>query len=357
MSTEPFNERQQPHSHPQPTQAGPPPHAVLMQMVMGTWVAQIASAFAQLGIADNIAKGKLSVDELAEECSANPEALYRLLRAAASIGLCVETAPRHFALTPIGDALRADAHHSMRDFVVAETARGHWLPWGRLADAVRRGGPMTEEVLGVSAWEYYAQNIDEGHCFARAMGNLSTIVSEDVARVYDAGDVKRIVDVGGSEGVLLRGLLDRVPGARGVLFDRPEIIEGAKGAVGASGLADRVELVSGDFLTEAPAGGDLYLLKSILHDWPDEQCETIVRNIHRAAAPDSRLLVVEMTLPDGPAGTPSPVPLMDMNMLVMLGGRERTASEFGALLARCGYMVERVVPTPGPFSVIEARRV
>lgn len=356
MSAEPLNERQQPHSQPQPQ--GPPPHAVLMQMVMGSWVAQIASAFAQLEIPDSIAKGKISVEEIASEASANPEALYRMLRAAAAIGLCYETAPRHFALTPVGDALRHDAPHSVRDFVVAETARGHWLPWGRFADAVRRGGPMTEETLGVSAWDYYAQNIEEGRCFARGMGNLSKIVSEDVARVYDPGDVKRIVDVGGSEGVLLRGLLARVPGAQGVLFDRPEIIEGAKSAIQSSGFADRVELVAGDFLTDAPAGGDLYLLKSILHDWPDDACETIVRNIHRTAARDSRLLVVEMTLPDGPAGgAPSPVPLMDMNMLVMLGGRERTASEFAALLARCGYRVERVVPTPGPFSVIEARRI
>lgn len=365
MSADPFNERPQPHSHPhhphtshvdaQP-QAGPPPHAVLMQMVMGVWVAQIASAVAQLGIADNIAKGKVSVDELAADASANPDALYRLLRAAASAGLCAETAPRHFALTPVGDALRSDAPHSMRDFVVAETAPGHWLPWGRLADAVRRGGPMTEEILGSNAWEYYAKNPDEARCFARAMSNISTIASEEVAQVYDPGDVKHIVDVGGSEGVLLRGLLVRAPGARGVLFDRPEIVDAAKGAIESSGFADRVELVPGDFLAEAPAGGDLYLLKSILHDWPDEQCETIVRNIHRAAAAESRLLVVEMTLPDGPAGAPSPVPLMDMNMLVMLGGRERTAAEFTALLARCGYVVERVVPTPGPFSVIEARR-
>jgi len=366
MSAEPFNERSETHSHPhhphtshvepQP-QAGPPPHVVLMQMVMGLWVAQIASAFAQLEIADNIAKGKVSVDELAAECSANGEALYRYLRAAAAVGLCVETAPRHFALTPVGDALRSDAARSMRDFVVAETARGHWLPWGRLADAVRRGGPMTEEVLGMNAWEYYAENIDEARCFAGAMSNLSAIVSEDVSRVYDPGEVKRIVDVGGSEGVLLRGLLARVPDARGVLYDRPEIIEGAKSAIEASGFAERVDLIGGDFLAEAPGGGDLYLLKSILHDWPDEQCETIVRNVHRAAAPESRLLVVEMTLPDGPAGPGSPVPLMDMNMLVMLGGRERTASEYAALLARCGYVVERVVPTPGPFSVIEARRV
>jgi len=354
MSAEPFDERPQAHVQPQ---AGPPPHAVLMQMVMGIWAAQIASAVAQLEIPDHIARGKVSVDDLAAEANADAEALYRLLRAAGSIGLCAETAPRHFALTPVGDALRSDAAHSVRDFVIAETASGHWLPWGRLADAVRRGGPMTEETLGMNAWEYYAKNIDEGRCFARGMGNLSAIVSEDVARVYDPGDVRRIVDVGGSEGVLLRGLLARAPEARGVLFDRPEIIEAAKGPIESSGFADRVELAGGSFLDEVPVGGDLYVLKSILHDWPDEQCETIVRNVHRAAAPESRLMIVEMTLPDGPAGTPSPVPLMDMNMLVMLGGRERTASEFSALLARCGYRVERVVPTPGPFSVIEARRV
>jgi hypothetical protein len=338
-------------------ESGPPPHVAVMQMVMGVWAAQIASAVAQLGVADNIAKGKVSVDELAAECSANPDALYRLLRAAAAIGLCAETAPRHFALTPVGDALRSDAPHSMRDFLVAETAPGHWLPWGRVADAVRRGGPMTEEVLGANAWDYYAKHIDEAHCFARGMSNVSTIASEDVARVYEPGDVKRIVDVGGSEGVLLRGLLAHAPGARGVLYDRPEIIEAAKGAIASSSFADRIDVTGGDFLAEVPGGGDLYVMKSILHDWPDEQCETIIRNVHRAAAPDSRLLVVEMTLPDGPAGAPSPVPLMDMNMLVMLGGRERTAAEFGALLARCGYMVERVIPTPGPFSVIEARRV
>src|ERR1043165_3202341 len=154
MSVDRFEER--PQAQPP---AGPPPHAVLMQMVMGSWVAQIASAFAQLEVPDNIAKGKASVDELAAAASANAEALYRLLRAAASIGLCAETAPRHFALTPVGNALRRDATHSVRDFVVAETARGHWLPWGRLADAVRRGGPVTGESPGRGGGGDYATDL------------------------------------------------------------------------------------------------------------------------------------------------------------------------------------------------------
>ena len=333
----------------------PPPHVVVIRMLTGMWVAQIMSAVAQLGVADLIAAGTRSVDHLAEECSADPNALGRLLRAAATIGLIVETAPAEFALTPLGTTLCANAHGSLRDFIIAETAPGHWLPWGRLTDAVRRGGAMASEALGVDAWEYYARNVEEGRCFARAMSNLSAIASEDVAHVYDPGDARLIVDVGGSEGMLLRGILGQAPKARGVLFDRPDVIEGARHALAESGMADRIELASGDFFSDIPGGGDLYLLKSVLHDWSDDKCQEIVKNVHRVAPEGSRLLIVEMLLPDTPQ--PSPVTLMDMNMLVMLGGRERTAGEYTALLQRCGYEVERVLPTGGLFSVVEARRV
>jgi hypothetical protein len=319
------------------------------------WAAQILSAVAQLGVPDLIAAGTRSVEHLADECAADASALHRLLRAAATVGLVVETGPAEFALTPLGETLRANTPGSLRDFVIAETAPGHWLPWGRLVDAVKRGGAMTKETLGLDPWDYYAANVEEGRCFARGMSNLSAIASADVARVYDPGDARRIVDVGGSEGVLLRGILARAPHARGVLFDRPDVIEGARGAVANSGMGDRIDVVSGDFFTDMPAGGDLYLLKSVLHDWPDDKCEEIVRSVHRGAAEGSRLVLVEGLLPDTPQ--PSPVTLMDMNMLVMLGGRERTAGEYTALLKRCGYEVQRVIPTGGMFGVIEAKRV
>lgn len=335
------------------TQA-PPPHAIVLQMLTGMWVAQILSAFAQLGIADHIEGANGSARELAEACGADSRALVRLLRAAATLGLVTETAER-FSLTPLGATLATSAPRSLRDFVVAETAPGHWLPWGRLADAVRSGGSMARQTLGCDPWEYYATNSEEGRCFARAMSNLSALAADDVARVYDPGDARVIVDVGGSEGVLLRGLLARAGNARGVLFDRADVIEGARAAVDASGMQERIDLVSGDFFGEVPGGGDIYLLKSILHDWPDDKCEEIVRSVHRTAPPQSRLVVVEMLLADSPQ--PSPVTLMDMNMLVMLGGRERTAAEYTALLARCGYTVERVIPTGGMFSVIDAVRV
>ncbi len=364
MSIEPAHKHphpQEPHQsaaqgHDPVAQPAPPPHVAMFQIMNGMWVSQVASAVAQLGVADFIAAGTRHADRLAEECGADADALVRLLRAAATIGLCRETAPKEFALTPVGETLRTQAPGSMRDILIAETAPGHWLPWGRLVDSVRAGKPMTNETLGMSAWDYYAKNSGEGQCFARGMSNLSAIASHDVAAVYNVGQARTIVDVGGSEGVLLRGLLRNAPpDTRGVLFDRPEIIDFAGAAITASDLAGRIELAAGDFFVDVPSGGDVYLLKSILHDWPDAACETILRNIHRAAGPRSRVVIVEMVLPDEPQ--PSPVALMDMNMLVMLGGRERTSGEYRALLAKCGFALERVVPTQGMFAVLEAKLV
>lgn len=328
-----------------------PPHIAMFQIMNGMWVSQIASAVAQLGIPDFIASGVRTVDDLAEEAEADPQALHRLLRAAQTIGLVVESAPKQFDLTPVGDTLRASVPGSMRDLVIAETAPGHWLPWGQLTEAVRRGTPRTMDTLGMNAWEYYAKNPDEGHCFARGMGNISAVAAKDVAEVYSVGEAKRIVDVGGSEGVMLRSFLRAAPHARGVLFDRADVIDYVRRSL----VDDRIELVAGDFFEGVPAGGDVYVLKHILHDWSDADCERILRNVHRAAAPGARLVLVEMLLPEVPQ--PSPVTLMDLNMLVMLGGRERTQDEFRALLDRCGFTLERVVPTPGMFAVLEAQRV
>jgi len=353
MSAEPSTSPAQEH---QPsTQPAAPPHVALLQIMNGMWVTQIASAVAQLGVADQIAGGKTESEAIAAAVGADPDALYRLLRAAATIGLLHESAPKRFDLTPVGETLVSDVPGSMRDIIIAETLPGHWLPWGQLTEAVRRGGPMARETLGMDPWEYYARNQEEGRWFARGMGNLSAVASQDVSAVYDPGHARRIVDVGGSEGVLLRGLLSRAPNATGILFDRPDVIELARASWQPGEPGDRIELVGGDFFKEVPAGGDLYLLKHILHDWADEQCQQILRTVHAAAAPGSRLLLVEMLLPEGP--TPSPVALMDMNMLVMLGGRERTAGQFATLLGRCGYELQRVIPTPGMFAVLEAARV
>ncbi|HKR65798.1 MAG TPA: methyltransferase [Thermoanaerobaculia bacterium] len=329
-------------------QQAPPPHVHVFQMVMGLWHAQIAATAARFGVADLIARGVTRSDDIAREADADPRALYRFLRAAASAGLFIETEPGSFANTPVGDCLRSDSPTSLRDFVIAETAPGHWLPWGRLHDAIKSGHSVTTEALGVPAWDYYKANPEEGLAFARAMGNLSKIVAMDVVRLYDPSQFRRIVDVGGSQGVLLRALLDRAPNARGVLFDLPEVTASAPQDA-------RVEIVSGSFFDTIPEGGDLYVLKSILHDWPDERCDAILANVHRAAAPGATVLLVETILTPPPQ--PSPVTFMDMNMLVMLDGRERTADEYGEMLRRAGFAMQRVIPTGGMFGLVEARRI
>jgi len=328
------------------TQVPPPPVQVL-QMMMGLWVSQILAATARFGVADAIARGVTSSDDLARECGADPQALLRLLRGAASAGLLTESAAGTFALTPLGECLRSDAPGSLRDLVIAECAPGHWLPWGQLYEGVKAGRSLAGEILGMPVWEYYAKNHEEGLSFARGMGNLSALVSQDVARLYDASAFRTIVDVGGSQGILLRGLLAQNPNARGILYDLPEVTADAK-------PVERMEIVSGSFFERVPEGGDLYLLKSILHDWPDEKCAEILRSIHKAAKPGTKLLVVEMLLPDQPQ--PSPVTFMDLNMLVMLNGRERTAADFKKLLGDNGFRLLRVIPTGGTFSLIEAER-
>jgi len=324
-----------------------PPHVHVLQLMMGLWHAQIVAAAARFGVADLMATGVHDVDSLAHECGADPDALYRLLRACAALGIFFESEPRRFALTPAGECLRSDTAGSLRDLLIAETAPGHWLPWGQLHEAVKAGKSLATDILGMPVWEYYGRNQEEGLSFARGMGNLSALVSADVTRVYGANGFKRIVDVGGSQGVLLRSLLATNPHARGVLFDLPEVV--------ANAASDpRIDVVGGDFFTEVPADGDLYLLKSILHDWPDDRCTEILKAIHTAAKRDAKLLVVEMLLPDTPE--PSPVAFMDLNMLVMLGGRERTAGEMTALLATSGFNVTRIEPI-GMFSLIEAEAV
>jgi len=325
--------------------AEPPPHVHVLQLMMGMWHAQIVAAAARFGIADLVASGVHDVDSLAQECGADPDALHRLLRACAALGIFFESEPRRFALTPAGACLRSDVAGSLRDLLIAETAPGHWLPWGQLFETIQQGRSLAGDILGMPVWEYYAKNHDEGLSFARGMGNLSAIVSQDVTRAYDASGFARIVDVGGSQGVLLSSLLAAAPNARGVLFDLPEVVANAKSD-------PRMEIVAGSFFDDpVPAGGDLYLLKQILHDWPDDRCTEILKNIHQAAKPGATLLVVEMLLPDTPQ--PSPVTFMDLNMLVMLGGRERTAAEMTALLAGGGFRVTRITPV-GLFSLIEA---
>jgi len=333
---------------------GTPPSAVMMGLITGYWVSQAVGVAARLGVPDQLGGGPRPSDELARAVDADPGALYRVLRFLASRGVFSEPAPGVFGLTPLGDTLRSDWPGSVRSFAITETAPGHWLPWGRLAESVRTGEPMARPALGMDLFDWYAQNPDEAASFSAAMGNLAALTAGELVRAYDVSAVRTVVDVGGAHGVLLRAVLEANPRARGILVDLPHVIAGAGDAIAAAGLSDRCELVSGDFFEAVPSGGDLHLLKQVVHDWDDERATRLLRNCHRALAPDGRLLLVEMVIPAD--NRPSPAQGMDVNMLVLLGGRERTEEQFARLLEGAGFRLERIIPTRSPFHVIEAAR-
>jgi hypothetical protein len=334
---------------------GTPLPEVMLQIITGYWVSQAVGVVARLGVPDQLAGGPRSSDDLAQAVGAQPQALFRVLRTLASIGIFSQPDPGVFGLTPLGETLRSDTPVSVRNFAIAETAYSHWQPWGRFFDSVRTGKPMSREALGMEVFEWYGQNPEEAEFFTAAMGNLSALTASELVRVYDCTTARTIADVGGAHGVLLAAVLHANPNARGILFDLPQVIETAAPAIAAHGVADRVVLAAGDFFAAVPAGADLHILKTIVHDWDDEHAARILTNCHRALNPGGKILLVELVVP--PDNQPSAVQPMDLNMLVMLGGRERTEAEFEGLLAGAGFRLDRVSPTHSPFSVIEAARI
>ncbi|SEU33967.1 methyltransferase [Stigmatella erecta] len=330
------------------------PAQQMYELVASYWKTQLVAAVARLGLADLLGRGARLSDELAHEVKASPDGVYRLLRGGVAIGLFEETPPRTFTLTPLGACLRTSEPGSMADWAITQAGQVHWLPWGQLHEAVRTGQPMTRQVLGAEGWEYLAKHPEEAASFARAMGNLSAFVASDVARVHDFSRYARVADVGGSEGVLLAAVLRAFPPCQGILFDLPHVIEGARERLKAEGLAGRTQVVGGNFFEPVLPEAEAYLLKNVLHDWDDARCTLLLTQIHRAAPAGARLLVVEGVIPDD--GRASATALMDVNMLVMVGGRERTASEYKALLASASWELERITPAGALVSVVEARR-
>ena len=332
-----------------------PPPAAMMGLITGYWISQAVGVVAQLGVADLLSDGPRSNDEIAQAVRAEPQPMFRVLRLLTSLGVFEEVAPRTFGLTPLGDTLRSDAPDSVRNFAITETLPGHWLPWGRLLDSVRTGRPMTYETLGMSLFDWYAQNPDEANYFNAAMGNLSALAAAELVRVFDFSTVRTVADIGGAHGVLLAAILAANPTARGILFDLPHVVATARDAIDAQGLSERCELVSGDFFDTVPGGADLHLLKQIIHDWDDDQATQLLRNCHHALNTNGKILLVEMVIP--PNNLPSPAQAMDLNMLVVAGGRERTEDEYRQLFQAAGFRLERIIPTHSPFNVIEATRI
>lgn len=322
-----------------------------MGLVCGFWVARAIYAATRLGIPDLLADGPKTTAELARLTASHGPSLYRLLRALASVGLFSETEDG-FRSTPLGDTLRSDVPASLSSFVLMELGESHHRAWGELVHAVRTGEPAFDAAMGVTAWDFFERDQEMARHLGRAMHGLTENVVAAVLEVYDFSGFSRVVDVGGGEGGFLAAVLAGLPEATGVLFDLPYVIDNAQARMRETGLSDRCELVGGDFFAKVPAGGDLYLLKWVLHDWGDEESIAILRNCRQAIAEDGRLLVVDTVIPPGDA--PAPGKFIDLNMMVLGSGRERTAAEFTALFAAAGFRLNRVLPMRSPSSVVEA---
>jgi SAM-dependent methyltransferase len=334
---------------PSTEQPPEPARAALLRIGFGFAAAQSLSVAAELGIADLLAAGSQTVEALAAATKTDPSALRRVLRLLAAEGIFSEEASGSFVQTQFSDALRADAPGSPRDFL-RMIGREPFLAWGRLLDAVRSGQPSFELVYGAPRFAWLGKNPEAATLFQAAMVAVGEDVIEPVADGYEFGNLRLVVDVGGGHGRLLSAILARYPGVEGILFDLPSGIAAAEAGVG--GPLPRCKLVAGDFFESVPTGGDAYIMKKVLHDWADDDAVRILDNCRRAMRPGGRILVAETVIPPGNA--PDPIKVMDVNMLVVTGGRERTAEEFASLFARAGLRAGRVVPTGARISILEA---
>lgn len=331
-----------------------PPTQIMMQLITGYWLSQAVGVAAHLGIADALAGGHRTSDDLGWALGAHPKSVYRLMRLLTSIGVFDKEGDDCFTLNPLGETLLSKGPGSVRNFAITETAPGHWLPWGRLIDSVRTGKPMTRETLGMELFDWYGQNPEEASFFTTAMGDLSRLAAAELVRVYDFSNAQKVVDVGGAHGILLEAVLLANTAAQGILYDLPHVIATADQNVDPR-VKERLKLESGDFFKLIPKGGDLHLLKQIIHDWDEERAALVLANCHDALSPGGKLLLIEMVVPGD--NQPNFAQAMDLNMLTILGGRERTEEEYRTLLEASGFRLERVIATRSPFSVLEALRV
>ncbi len=329
-----------------------PPSARLMTLMAGSWISQAVYVAAKLGIADLLADGPRSSADLACATKAHADALHRILRALASVGIFAEAEDGRFALTPMAESLRSRAPGSLRALAVIRCEEWSWRAWGQLLHSARTGECAFEHVHGMQLFEYLARYPDAGRAFDAAMSSYSAMDDRAIAGAYD---FRRgtIVDVGGGQGSLLAAILRQNSEAHGVLFDLPHVVERAAALIGEAGLSDRCRGVAGDFFDHVPAGGDLYLMKMVIHDWDDERALAILTNCRRAMTANSRRLLLEnIVLPgNGPAFSK----LLDLQMMVLTpGGKERTAAEYQTLLARASFKVSGIRPTECLLSIIEA---
>jgi hypothetical protein len=344
----------------EPTTAAPamqaPPEAQLMQLTSGCLVSPAIYIVTKLGIADLLKDGPKTAAELAEVTETNADALYRVMRATASIGVLEESGEKVFGNTPMSETLRVDWPKSTRAMTLWMLEPVHWRVYGDLMYSVKTGKTAWDNVYGEPCFDSLFGPMRElGDVFNQAMTSYSLQTIPPILAAYDFSQCGTIADIAGGYGHLLGAVLRQYPEARGVLFDLEPVLEGAPAMLDSYGVRDRVEIVAGDFTAAIPVRADAYLVKHIIHDWYDDKCQTILSNIRDAMPDDAKVLIIDAVVP--PPGEPHFSKFLDLEMLMLPGGKERTAEEFGALLAASGFTLERVIPTQSSVSIIEATKL
>lgn len=336
------------------SESAPPPQFAMLQLIIGFWVSRAIYVAAKLGLADLVKDSPKTADELARLTGTHSPSLYRALRALASVGVFTDDGRGRFAQTPLSETLRSDTPGSLRALAIVELGQEHYPAWGNLMHSVKTGEIAFDNLFKQNAWEYYAQNPEDASNFNESMRGLTEMINVAALEAYDFSGADKLVDVAGGTGRLISSILSACPRMRGVLFDLPHVIAEAGPLLDAAGVRDRCETSTGDFFRSVPEGGDAYVMKWIIHDWDDEKSTAILKNIRRAMDEKGKLLLIEMVVPEG--NQPDLSKFLDLDMMVMTGGRERTEAEFNSLLAASGFKLTRVVRTASPICVIEAVR-
>lgn len=327
------------------------PSADLFRLINGFQVSQAVHVAAVLGIADLLSSGTRDVDGLAKATRTHAGSLYRLLRALSSGGVLREEEDRKFSLTPMGEYLRSDIPGSRASWAKLIGRENYWQAWGALSQSIRTGETAFDHVHGSSVWAYRSTRPEESDIFDHAMATITEQIASAAIEAFDFGRYHHLVDLGGGQGAFIGKVLATLPGAQGTLFDQPHVVAQADRTLDPLGVKSRCQVVGGDFFQSVPAGGNAYILKWILHDWDDAASLAILKSCRRAIREDGVLVVVEHVI--GPANIAPDGKFMDLNMLVITGGIERTQDEFSALFESAGFRLTRVVPTKSPLSIVE----
>jgi hypothetical protein len=329
-----------------------PTWTTMNRMINGFRLTQMICVAARLGLAEFMADGPQHINQLASASGAHPGALYRLLRGLAGHDIFVEVSDQTFGLTPLAELLRPGTHGSQVPHALTVMEPWWWDSWGNLLHSVQTGETAFDAVHGMGLFDYLNQHDEAAQIFNGFMTALTDAQAEAMVNAYDFGNARLVVDIAGGQGALVRAILEKYPQLQALVFDQPSVVMDASRLIREIGMEARCKVVSGNFFESVPAGGDIYMLKQIIHDWDDQDSIAILRNCRQAMTDAARLLIIERVVP--PANQRGEGKLADITMLVITGGMERTEAEYHALLQASGFQLRQIIPTTTPFHLIEA---